>query len=135
MKVPFSTLLKFQIDAAYNDLTNFNESKNDQRKVDLLEFLLDYRKRCLKFHLCHRFLKLLVLFRIPVTDAIVAVHSIIDRQDILIEQVANELYVIHNQLKPAQLPPLDLLTAIDVLTTGSYRMLPSVVKVGQPNNK
>ncbi len=53
----------------------------------------------------------------------------IDAQDRQIEQSANELFNIFNQLKVAQMPPHDLRTAIDVLGTGTYRQLPLSLQV------
>lgn len=55
-------------------------------------------------------------------------NELIDKQDQEIENCANELYAIHNTLRSSQLPLLDLYSAIDVLGTGSYRGLPTVIK-------
>lgn len=44
------------------------------------------------------------------------------------EQSANVLFGVHNQLKFAEEAPYDVITAVDVLTSGSYRRLPSGIE-------
>ncbi|KAI8804528.1 mediator complex subunit MED14-domain-containing protein [Cladochytrium replicatum] len=56
------------------------------------------------------------------------IHAFIESQDAQIAQVADNLFKLHGELKGAREPIYDLLTAIDVLTTGKYQRLPSIIK-------
>ena len=54
--------------------------------------------------------------------------SEIMKTDSLLEQAANELYKLADEMKFAKLPLYDIPTSIDVLCTGKYR-LPKVIHV------
>lgn len=44
------------------------------------------------------------------------------------EQSANQIYNVYNGLKFAEEPSYDLVTAIDVLSSGTYRRLPAAME-------
>jgi hypothetical protein len=126
--IPVQRLLAASIDSCYGDLLKIIKLNYDEeeKREKLLEWVGFQRKR---------FIKILVLLRFPVEKNIYKVHHFIDQEDLKIETCANALFQIHNQLKAAPLPNLDLFSAIDVLTTGKYRQLPLVLKVTKLFNK
>ncbi|KAJ3276543.1 Phosphomannomutase [Terramyces sp. JEL0728] len=87
--------------------------------LKLLEFCKFSRKA---------FIKLLCLYRFPPAKILFQVHAFLDSQDQLIEKCANDMFLLHNQLKTAKIINLDLFSAIDILTTGKYQQLPLIVK-------
>lgn len=50
------------------------------------------------------------------------------------EDAINGLKFARDGLDPARLRNHDLLTSLDVLTTGTYRRLPSAIKVSRPGH-
>ncbi|KAI8901919.1 mediator complex subunit MED14-domain-containing protein [Globomyces pollinis-pini] len=115
--IPFSTLLNYSIQSCLSDLNSL--LKNNLNIIELLPFLKKFRLL---------FIKLLAIYRLPLIPSLPKLHSIIDNQDIAIEKCANDLFLFHNQLKSAKLLAPDLFTAIDILTTGNYRQLPTIIK-------
>jgi hypothetical protein len=54
-------------------------------------------------------------------------HMFVEQQDASFQQAADSLYQIHREILSYKIPNADILTAIDVLTTGKYQRLPLVV--------
>jgi hypothetical protein len=50
-------------------------------------------------------------------------HDFITSQDDIFEKCSAELYQLHNDLKTIKVQAFDLLTSVDVLTTGMYQRL------------
>ncbi|KAJ3259842.1 Mediator of RNA polymerase II transcription subunit 14 [Boothiomyces macroporosus] len=95
------------------------ELSSKDKILKLLEFCKFSRKA---------FIKLLCLYRFPPARILSQVHAFLDMQDQLIEKCANDMFLMHNQLKTAKIINLDLFSAIDILTTGKYQQLPLIVK-------
>ncbi|TPX38318.1 hypothetical protein SmJEL517_g00302 [Synchytrium microbalum] len=127
--IPYKLLLGRMIQEAYSELTTLTTSlptrSSDEKKQKILEYCKSTREQ---------FIRLLVLLNWgakeaqDVNRALEAIRFI-QEQDACFTAAADELYHLrHSILAQTTTPAFDVHTAVDVLTTGEYRRLPSIIK-------
>ncbi|KAI8848712.1 mediator complex subunit MED14-domain-containing protein [Chytridium lagenaria] len=125
--VPLKEVLDRMIQQAFGGLQNMSEtlpSSNDlDKKTTLLRYTTTTRSQ---------FMKLLVLFRwSKIAQDMQKVQNLLvflEGQDMSFVAAADGLVRIHGEMKNARNQNYDVVTAIDVLTTGHYHRLPSIIK-------
>ncbi|KAJ3101989.1 mediator complex subunit [Phlyctochytrium planicorne] len=125
--VPLKDILERLVQQAFADLQNLSETLpnvNDlDRKTSLLRYTTETRLQ---------FMKLLVLFRWSKVAGDIQkaqnLHAFLDSQDGAFIHVADGLARIHGEMKNARDQSYDIVTAIDVLNTGRYLRLPTIIK-------
>ncbi|EKM54002.1 uncharacterized protein PHACADRAFT_174499 [Phanerochaete carnosa HHB-10118-sp] len=117
-QVPLGELVSRVAQAVYAELTELAETmphmSDIQRKRTLAEWVVKTKKQIVKLYAVVKWSR----------DAAV-VQKAMNRQ---FEDVINSLKFSKDNLDSARLRNHDLLTSLDVLTTGSYRRLPSSIK-------
>ncbi|KAI8806651.1 mediator complex subunit MED14-domain-containing protein [Cladochytrium replicatum] len=125
--VPLAHVFERVIQKVYTDLLNLSEVlpniQDHERKKQLLRFALSSRQLIAKLLVVLRWAK-----QGKSVQTLQNIHAFIESQDAQIAQVADNLFKLHGELKGAREPTYDVLTAIDVLTTGKYQRLPSIIK-------
>ncbi|RKO87632.1 mediator complex, subunit Med14, partial [Blyttiomyces helicus] len=125
--VPLGELIGRLVQQTYADVGNLSETfpnlSNVERKRQILKFADDARKQYVKLLAIVRWSKQAQEFQ-----KISNLHAFLDRQDACFEQAANSLFMMHGDMKRAKVSNFDIPTAIDVLTTGKYQRMPSVIR-------
>eukprot|EP00026_Physarum_polycephalum_P000776 Phypoly_transcript_00777.p1 GENE.Phypoly_transcript_00777~~Phypoly_transcript_00777.p1 ORF type:complete len:1315 (+),score=237.69 Phypoly_transcript_00777:105-4049(+) len=124
--VPLSYVIHRLIEQSYTNLLQLSESlvdkSDEQRKKTLVKYLEGSRER---------FIRLLVLVKwahyLPNLTNAANIINFLNQQDFFLRDAADSLCHLHTRLYTARAPGYDIPTAIDVLTTGTYQRLPTVI--------
>jgi mediator of RNA polymerase II transcription subunit 14 len=132
-KMPLPLLIDFIIQKTYHDLSVLGEllhMKSDmERKIEIYNFANTASLR---------FSRLLALVKwtsknLKIVDKSASVIAFLDRQSILFEQTANNLFEMRKgTLENARLPNAHIPAAVEVLITGTYSRLPLCIKAIVP---
>ncbi|ORX86392.1 MED14-domain-containing protein [Basidiobolus meristosporus CBS 931.73] len=125
--VPLRLIIERLVNQAYADLQNLTEVLPGmpivERKRAILEYSLNTRQQ---------FVKLLVLVKWAVNaDKVQQCQNIIgflQKQNEAFARTVDALYGIYTTMSQARVRNYDILTAIDVLTTGTYQRLPTIIR-------
>ncbi|KAK9768170.1 mediator complex subunit [Basidiobolus ranarum] len=125
--VPLRLIIERLVNQAYADLQNLTEvlpgMPTIERKRAILEYSLNTRQQ---------FIKLLVLVKWAVNaDKVQQCQNIIgflQKQNEAFSRTVDALYGIYTTMSQARVRNYDILTAIDVLTTGTYQRLPTIIR-------
>ena len=128
-KIPLPLLIDFIVQKTYHELSVLGEllhMKSDmERKIEIYNFANTASLR---------FARLLALVKwasknLKIVDKSASMITFLDRQALLFEQTANNLFEMRKgTLENARLPNAHIPIAVEVLTTGTYSRLPLCIK-------
>ncbi|KAI9359223.1 mediator complex subunit MED14-domain-containing protein [Zopfochytrium polystomum] len=125
--VPVREVIGRMIQQSYAELQTMVETLPNTDDMERKATILKYSTRTRQ-----QFIKLLVLVRWSKNaESIQKLQDIIaflDHQDNCFRDAADFLAIIHEETKRARDPNFDIPTAVDILTTGKYERLPTVIK-------
>lgn len=125
--VPVKDVLGRMVQQAYAELLNLTETLPNADDLNRKTLILAYSTR-----LRQQFIKLLVLVRwsrgADDMQKIQDVLAYLNQQDSCFSMTADALVGIHNEMKAARDPNYDIPTALEILTTGDYQRLPSIIR-------
>ncbi|GJE97389.1 Med14 domain-containing protein [Phanerochaete sordida] len=126
-QVPLSDLVSRVAQAVYAELTELAETmphmSDIQRKRTLAEWVVKTKKQVVKLYAVVKWSR-----DAGVVQKAMNITGFLMNQNRQFEDVINSLRLSKESLDSARLRNHDLLTSLDVLTTGSYRCLPSSIK-------
>ncbi|KAI9442706.1 MED14-domain-containing protein [Lactarius indigo] len=125
-QVPLSELVSRVVQACYAEMTEMAETlpsmSDSARKRKLADFVVAWKKQVVKLYAVTKWSR----------DADIVQKCMVRRPPTSIakfDEVIHGLTYARDSLDGARLRNHDLLTSLDVLTTGSYRRLPTIIKV------
>ncbi|KAI0344782.1 MED14-domain-containing protein [Trametopsis cervina] len=126
-QAPLAELVSRMSQAMFAELTELAETmphmSDNQRKRTLAEWVVKTKKQVVKLYAVVKWSR-----DATVVQKAMNVTAFLMDQNRQFEEAINGLKYTKDNLDPARLRNHDLLTSLDVLTTGSYRRLPSAIK-------
>ncbi|KAI8064780.1 mediator complex subunit MED14-domain-containing protein [Gongronella butleri] len=125
--VPLRLLIGKMVSKAYSDLMTLTDTlpamSDIERKRQILYFTTETRKQFLK-------LMVLVHWAMDANDIQMCqnIMAFLANQNRMFQESVDYLHKIHAELPAARVRNFDILTAVDVLTTGSYQRMPTKVQ-------
>ncbi|KAG4096718.1 MED14-domain-containing protein [Neocallimastix lanati (nom. inval.)] len=125
--IPLKLIYERVIQNYYSELKNLSETlptkTNSQKKVEIFK-LAQNLNQCA--------IKLLVLIRWAKQSKDVlrckSICNFLAAQNSYFREAADALHMVHQEMNLTRIPTFDIPTAVDVLTTGTYSHLPSMIK-------
>ncbi|KAJ1657477.1 mediator complex subunit [Dispira simplex] len=125
--IPLRLLIEKLVQQSYADLVTLNEVVGDKAHTDGRPLLVQYIH-----HTRKQFLKLLVALRwwrnTPQLQRCYDIIQYLQRQNDQFNQTVNALHGVAMGMAHAKVRNYDVLTAVDVLSTGTYQRLPHVIR-------
>ncbi|KAL6612761.1 MED14-domain-containing protein [Neocallimastix sp. 'constans'] len=125
--IPLKDIYEGVIHRYYSELLNLSETLtnkvNREKKVEIFKLIQDFIQNATK---------LLVLLRWAKQSKDVLkyknIYDFLELQNSYFRGAADALHMVHQEMNLARIPNFDISTAVDVLTTGTYSRLPSIIK-------
>ncbi|ORX51007.1 MED14-domain-containing protein [Piromyces finnis] len=125
--IPLKLIYERVIQNYYSDLTTLSETiqtkSNEQKKIEIFKFVQSLNQSAIK---------LLVLIRWAKKSRDVLkcknICDFLEVQNSYFRGAADALHMVHQEMNAARIPSFDIPTAVDVLTTGTYSRLPTIIK-------
>ncbi|KAJ3553568.1 hypothetical protein NM688_g3538 [Phlebia brevispora] len=126
-QIPLGELVSRMAQAIYAELTELAETMPNMsdaaRKRTLAEFVVKTKKQVVKLYVAIKWAR-----DASAVQKAMNITAFLMDQNHQFEEAIRGLTYAKDSLDPARLRNHDLLTSLDVLTTGSYRRLPSAIK-------
>jgi len=127
-QVPLGELVSRTVQAIYAELSELAETlpnmSDAARKRTLADWVVQTKRQVVKLYAVVKWAR-----DAEVVQKAMNVTAFLMDQNRQFEDAIHGLKYAKESLDPARLRNHDLLTSLDVLTTGSYRRLPSIIKV------
>jgi len=125
--IPLKLIYERVIQNYYSELQNLSETlptkSNEQKKVEIFKLVQNLNQSAVK---------LLVLIRWAKQSKEVLkcknICDFLEEQNSYFRGAADALFTVHQEMNLARIPSFDIPTAVDVLTTGTYSRLPTIIK-------
>ncbi|KAJ1969677.1 mediator complex subunit [Dispira parvispora] len=125
--IPLRLLIEKLVQQSYADLVTLNEVVGDKDHTDGRPLLVQYIH-----HTRKQFLKLLVALRwwknAPQLQKCYDIIQYLQRQNDQFNQTVNALHGVATGMMHAKVRNYDVLTAVDVLSTGTYQRFPHIIR-------
>ncbi|KAH9963764.1 mediator complex subunit MED14-domain-containing protein [Russula dissimulans] len=126
-QVPLSELVSRVAQACYAEMTEMAETlpgmSDSARKRKLADFVVAWKKQIVKLYAVTKWSR-----DADIVQKCMNITAFLMNQNRQFEDVVRGLTYARDSLDGARLRNHDLLTSLDVLTTGSYRRLPTMIK-------
>ncbi|KAK0212615.1 mediator complex subunit MED14-domain-containing protein [Desarmillaria ectypa] len=121
-QIPLGELLSRVMQTIYSELSELAETmpnmSDSARKRTMADWVVKTKKQVVKLYAVTKWAR----------DAGTNITAFLMNQNQQFADVLGSLEAIRDAMAPARLRNHDLLTSLDVLTTGSYRRLPTIIK-------
>ncbi|TFY81803.1 hypothetical protein EWM64_g2210 [Hericium alpestre] len=126
-QVPLREVVSRVVQACYAELTEMAETlpsmSDSARKRKIADFVVSWKKQIVKMYAVAKWSR-----DADIVQKCMNITAFLMNQNGQFEDVIHGLKYAKDSLDPARLRNHDLLTSLDVLTTGSYRRLPTGIK-------
>ncbi|KAH9170124.1 MED14-domain-containing protein [Lactarius sanguifluus] len=126
-QVPLSELVSRVVQACYAEMTEMAETlpsmSDSARKRKLADFVVAWKKQVVKLYAVTKWSR-----DADIVQKCMNITAFLMNQNRQFDEVIHGLTYARDSLDGARLRNHDLLTSLDVLTTGSYRRLPTIIK-------
>ncbi|EIM79913.1 MED14-domain-containing protein [Stereum hirsutum FP-91666 SS1] len=124
---PLGDLVQRVVQACYAELSEMAETlpgmSDTARKRKIADFVVHWKKQIVKLYAVAKWSR-----DADIVQKCMNITAFLMTQNQQFEHAIEAIKNARNQLDPSRLRNHDLLTSLDVLTTGSYRRLPSAIK-------